>query len=91
MTLTRHWLVHTCPHCGTEQSAVASSDNIEGPQAGDITVCLDCLLISVFDLNALDGQLVVRKPTPEELHEYSRDPEVAHIGAMALLAKRVLK
>lgn len=83
--IVRHWVRHRCPHCGTEQSAVASSEHIEGPQADDATICINCTNLSIFNK---DGS--VRKPTLRELATHRNDPDIDRMVVMAKLAKRAL-
>lgn len=78
-----------CINCGDELDAVSAvSDDPEDPgrvtaNPGDITVCITCGWISVFDKD-----LRLRAPTVEEMIDVASDERiVAAIGAVTLRNK----
>lgn len=55
-----------CPKCGYTLDAVGQIENliVDKPEPGDLTVCLKCLAVLVFDKN-----MKQRTATAEEMHE----------------------
>lgn len=60
-----------CPHCGVVHEVASSMTTLNGPEPGDINICIKCGGISIY----LDD-LSVRTPTVEEITDLSRDPDV---------------
>lgn len=50
---------NTCPHCGYETNG--ATGNGPSPSYGDVSICIRCQGVSIFDLG-----LVLRKLTPDE-------------------------
>lgn len=62
-----------CPHCGKHNDMHDTPDGSEKtPQTGDVSICIRCGDLGVFDLKA--GR--IRKPTPRESREFADDPEI---------------
>jgi hypothetical protein len=57
-----------CPNCGQRIEA-ASSEHGSLPQPGDINVCLYC-----GELLTFNPDMTIRRPTPEEIAEYKKQP-----------------
>lgn len=62
-----------CPHCGTRFDRASSLDD-EAPGPGDVTVCIRCAKICIFN-----EDLTVRKPTGPELFRFTTDPRVMEL------------
>jgi len=60
-----------CPHCGHKFNAATSPTGDDRPNPGDISVCIECRKISVFN-----DDLTTRKPSGEELMKFARDPRI---------------
>ena len=58
---------HTCTQCGDLNDAASHTDQM--PQEGNISVCWNCGLLTVFNKD-----LTQRKPTAEELAEWKTHP-----------------
>lgn len=75
---------HGCPHCQKDLDAVTGPGT---PRKGDVTVCLYCVGISI----ATGDDMVLRKPTLEELAELMADPRlrlmVRSVQASILMVK----
>jgi hypothetical protein len=69
----RRFAASACPRCGTPVDAATgvfdARDGSPGP--GDVTVCLYCAAVSVFD-----ADLRLRPPTAEERREMAQDKRV---------------
>lgn len=75
-----------CPYCGhTLDAATAGPFNPDAePRPGDVTVCLHCIELLVFDEATLP-----RKPSGDELLDVRTDPQVQLVMArLRLLTKR---
>ena len=61
-----------CPKCGyrTDAASVARGQH-HRPNAGDISVCMNCGAITIFN-----DDLTLREPTGKELLEASLNPDV---------------
>jgi hypothetical protein len=66
-------IVSVCPHCGVVMDGMAAMNHEHQPEDGNVTICMDCGLISVVDLS-VEGLL--RKPFPIERSEILRDPDI---------------
>jgi hypothetical protein len=55
-----------CPFCGYKVDHASSLDGKHRPSEGDISLCLSCAQILIFD-----EDLKLREPTPEEYKEAS--------------------
>lgn len=51
-----------CPNCGARLSGAATSGEDRSPQAGDLTVCIKCVTVLVFD-----EDMHVRRAAEEEM------------------------
>lgn len=62
-----------CPECGYVIDSTSEAYNYGGarPQSGDISMCLSCGYLSVFN-----EDLTRRRPTKEEAESIQRAPEV---------------
>jgi hypothetical protein len=63
-----------CPTCGTkvnDATVVFHGASKASPAPGDVTVCIYCAAVSIFD-----DELCLRRPTPDEQREIARDPRV---------------
>jgi hypothetical protein len=67
---TYRYQLQRCPYCGTrlDSAAVAPGFDEARPEAGDITVCVDCLTPCVF--LEVFGTITLRQATPEESAEF---------------------
>lgn len=68
-----------CPHCLTENDAVApvSGDDDLLPSEGAVSLCQTCGRLSVFVVDGTDVSL--RKPTSSEARELADDPYIIGI------------
>lgn len=66
-----------CPRCGYETDAATAADGTvgQGPDEGDISICLACSRISIYHLT-INGTLVTLAPTPEEARRAKQTPGV---------------
>lgn len=51
-----------CPHCGHKHDAATNLEAPRAPGQGDVSICLECGGIAVFDADPLR----LRLPTPDE-------------------------
>lgn len=65
-----------CPICTAHHDATSNLTGPNRPGDGDITVCIVCAGVSIYDFSR-PGKL--RFPTDDELVEIDKDPEVARI------------
>lgn len=80
-----------CPWCGADNSANTAVVDGQTPSSGDVSICAYCTSPSVFA--DVDGELVPRIPTAEELLVLDSDPQLAAIRSrlrFALEARRVI-
>lgn len=68
----------TCPFCGYRHDSVSvmNEKKFAMPKDGDVTICIECGHLSIFDLDN-DGGL--RKPTRKELGKLVRDARVRNM------------
>lgn len=60
----------SCPYCGYQMDAATPiTDEDARPSPGDISLCLRCMEIGIYD-----DKLYVRKATPAEIEEARRSP-----------------
>lgn len=57
-----------CPHCGTSHDA-ASGLTTHYPEAGDVSVCLDCAGVSVYTADLQREKWPENEPHPPEVLE----------------------
>jgi len=62
-----------CPQCLAQHQATANTQGQNMPTDGDVTICIVCKGISVYDFS-LPGKL--RFPTDEELERFNQDPDI---------------
>ena len=55
---------HPCPYCGYVMDTTSTLVNDHSPSKGDVTICLKCSGICLFD-----EKMVMQKPTLAELRE----------------------
>lgn len=83
---------YACLNCGYVVDA-ASNDPQDpeprGPEADDVTICLECSHIMIFAHNGIGG-LTVREPTAFEMREITDNQEV-HNLLLAMAALRRTK
>ena len=60
----------SCPHCGAWLNSVRNDENVL-PDPGDLSVCVACFNVSVFD-----EAFRLRLPTSEEAAEYRSEPNL---------------
>ena len=60
-----------CPFCGRAVNRTASFFNDTRPSPGDVSICAYCVQISLFD-----GNLNLRRPTPEEFTALLEDDQM---------------
>lgn len=72
-----------CPYCGEINDGIMGFEG-HAPKVGDITFCINCVQITVFDEN-----LCQRKPTKEELSMYNSNPKAQLIRGAIKLAKDI--
>lgn len=65
-----------CPQCLAHHEAAANTSGGGMPTDGDVTVCIVCRGIAVYDFS-LPGKL--RFPTDEELEVFNKDPRLQQI------------
>jgi|SRR5688572_29052665 len=66
-----------CPFCGNKADGYTSTTGKEAPVTGDITVCLYCNEVGIYEV-AEDKTVQVRKPTLDELKDiFSKHPDLA--------------
>ena len=63
-----------CPYCGQECIATAGQ---AAPTAGDVTICIECAGICVFD-----EALALRKPNDAETADFAGDEDIQKMVAM---------
>ena len=66
-----------CPFCGSHLDRVGHivGDNLQ-PDNGDVTLCIRCGVVGVFDDTVLGG---VRKPTSRERRDIRRDGRIREV------------
>lgn len=72
-----------CPYCGTHRDFVSDIEADKVPGPGDISICIKCTGIQVFDDN-----MVLRKATDQEYLVYSKIPDVMRVRTAVLLARQ---
>lgn len=78
-----------CPFCGSHLDRVGHivGDNLQ-PDNGDVTLCIRCGEVGVFDDTVLGG---VREPTSRERRNIRRDPDVAKVREAWLASVGIMK
>lgn len=77
-----------CPTCGAKNNAATcvSNDESIGPSKGDVTLCVVCGELLVFDEN-VNPVL----PSPQELKNIFSDPDVAAMIRTSQMMIRTIK
>ena len=83
--------VAVCPYCAKQMDmATAMMPEMEmakPPEPGNITVCIDCLNVSMFD-----DELQLVKMDPETFAEFRRDPvAVAYVEHFRKVIREIRK
>lgn len=68
-----HDLETVCPHCKAAQPLITAVVGDDLPKEGDYIMCFACGAFGIFE-PAVKGN--VRKPSPLELSELARDPDI---------------
>lgn len=76
-----------CPICLAHHEAAANTESQDMPSDGDVSICIVCHGISVYEL-ALPGKL--RFPTDDELEVIMADPRLAILQAGMRIVKERL-
>jgi hypothetical protein len=76
-----------CPICLAHHEATANTQSQSRPTDGDVTICIVCHGISVYDFT-LPGLL--RFPTDEELEVIKADPEIQRVQWAMGIVKDVM-
>ena len=68
----QHIPPQACPWCGHTLDAVGQAhvEQCEQPASGDVTVCIRCVEVSVFEQNG-----TLRRARPEELDDELREAQ----------------
>jgi hypothetical protein len=77
-----------CPHCDKHMDGIAAMTGDMPPGEGDVNICIDCGLISVYSA-FVPGRL--RLPTPEEKATFLADPGIQQALYAWLVLDRVRK
>lgn len=72
-----------CPNCKKVSDMAYGPNSDDPPTPGDVSICLYCQSISVFD-----EDLILREPTEEEILEMPLD-EISHLQRKLKEAKIV--
>jgi hypothetical protein len=76
----------TCPFCGQHHEAVSRArSSTDYPDDGDVTMCLACGEICIFDSDVAGG---LRKPTKREQRIFDRDPRIREVREAWRIVKR---
>ncbi len=71
----KEWEVDSrCHACGGSHDRASGFEHSRQPRPGDVTVCMACAAINVFD-----EHLCLRAPTPEELIEFRTSPALRRL------------
>lgn len=70
--------IANCPNCGKKVDAAMSVNGKRKPRWGDVSICIECHHISVYD-----NGLQLRNPTDDEMLSIAGNPDV--IKAMKAL------
>lgn len=81
-----HWVDHftptrRCPNCGYEVDGAMAVTGPEPPEDGDVSICINCAYVAVFDHLAPGGQ---RAPNPTEQRAFDRSLAVRTAVAAVL-------
>jgi hypothetical protein len=68
-----HLHLAICPFCGFNNELATMVDGNSKPENGDLSICFQCVRVSVFDDTLVTG---VRKPTQSEQIEIALDNNV---------------
>lgn len=76
-------LESTCPACGHTHNMATNMEGEGGPEPGDVTVCILCLHVLMFD-----DQLKYRYPTKEEEEKLKENAGLQRMLLLLREAKR---
>ena len=65
-----------CPGCGHKHSHTSNLTGTAGPRDGDVTVCVRCAGVWLFDSTASGGLVA---PPPNQLLELAAEPRIAKV------------
>lgn len=75
-----------CPYCNHGHQLASSMSNPEArPKPGDISICVECCNVLVFN-----DDLTTRKPTPLELDNALKNAEVVKLRKIMQYERRKL-
>ena len=91
-----HWVAGEgvrCPSCQTVLDGALNTTGVDGPEAGNVSICAYCAEVCVFVEEFLGpdgGGLLLRSATSVELRELGRVPEFvrARWAVLELIARR---
>ena len=69
-----------CPYCGKKISAASNAIDEGEPKVGDVTICLYCGEVAMFD-----ADLHLREPTADETIAIARDGRTDQLRKMWLM------
>lgn len=72
-----------CPHCGMILDAATGTKHDTRPEAGDYTVCVECVRVAIYGEN-----LRLRQLTEAEKREAESMPELQNVVRLLLGHKR---
>lgn len=67
------YVSRNCPHCGAEIDLQVDPDNPDTPDDGDVACCERCG--EWMEMQRVDGEPHLVKPSPSKLHELRNDPD----------------
>lgn len=73
------WMETTCPHCGRLNDGHTSIEGGHAPVNGDVTVCIGCTGISMYDSTKPGGLYI---PDPTQLRDFELDPQIQKVVAI---------
>ena len=65
-------MAFSCPGCGKVNDRHSDMTSDAKPKHGDVSICIDCGQLSVFDLH----ERCLRLPRADELREFEQDPRL---------------
>lgn len=70
-----------CPVCGKKLDAMTGAGHDHAPSSGDVTICLDCRTILIWEHKRL------RLPNDAEMHEIAGNPRILEAMRVIEIAK----
>jgi hypothetical protein len=76
-----------CWNCGAEHDAIKNvhNDELIVPSDGDLSFCMECGELSIFDVQFPDR---IRKPSPKENDEIAADNDIARLKLAWVATKK---